>query len=801
MNNSSNVWGSGGLFEQALASKMGLQSSESVRNFASADTLRQNANSTEADVANRYDLGLRGVGVDQMNADTNRLNAGVNQANANTSAFAADTDRLVGFNRFGRAAPDSSLISSLNLRSVNPYEPAPKSSATIMSSTPTMLARPDNSPLAPSSAGMSAPQNRRFGVGEQYGLKNGGLVMKPKMVQPGYMHGGKITPPKGYKKGGMVGCADGGKIGDIKKDTGRDKVPVMAREGEYMLNPETVAHVGGGDYERGVRNLNQLVRQATGKEPGPTPVGKSGKLGFENSGELPRNRAVVPVYDASRGPGPNGFGPVDEAAIRAEQMRYPAIRPGPNASGYNYVPNWTVPDPRYNYDGPRMGPNEGPQLRERFTRFNNPDVGASIRAGVQGGVNAVKNAAPTIMRVADSGLRKAGRVATPLAAIADTADVVDVATDPNMAGRDVAGEAAGKAAKWAAGTAGALQGGAYGAAIGGPAAPITGTLGAILGGAAGYFGTDQLIKGGRALRGVDTRDPSEYSQGVVSDMLGRNRQGEAAPAAAPVNPENKASSPSEQTTSEQPGPAVQEPGLREMMLKRYKALNDGLKGADAMTTIVNLNQMDQLHQPLTELENAEIGRQGTLARLMMDRQNNADERIQKDLFTFPTFDKEGKRTGTAPNTEMANDFRKFLATNGLSDQFYNSSKAEQDDLARQFTTMWQTNRNFNDTLRSGGGNRVRVTNSPNALLIKQGIGLGDAMKYKGVTGGQYLRSLNPWSDATDNQLAIDPTTGEAVPLYDAIQSPEGGVDMNQLNAIRSQDQSLRNMIQSLRQKK
>lgn len=77
---------------------------------------------------------------------------------------------------------------------------------------------------------------------------------------------------------------NGGVIGNVKKDTGDDQVPVVAREGEYFLNPETVAHIGGGDYKQGLRSLNALVREATGKEPGPSPVGKSGLRGFNKGG-------------------------------------------------------------------------------------------------------------------------------------------------------------------------------------------------------------------------------------------------------------------------------------------------------------------------------------------------------------------------------------------------------------------------------------------------------------------------------------------------------------------------------------
>lgn len=86
---------------------------------------------------------------------------------------------------------------------------------------------------------------------------------------------------------------NGGVIGNVKKDDGSDKVPVVAREGEYYINPETVAHIGGGDYKQGLRSLNALVREATGKEPGSASVGKSGLRGFAAGGSVKRRLAKL----------------------------------------------------------------------------------------------------------------------------------------------------------------------------------------------------------------------------------------------------------------------------------------------------------------------------------------------------------------------------------------------------------------------------------------------------------------------------------------------------------------------------
>lgn len=185
------------------------------------------------------------------------------------------------------------------------------------------------------------------------GFRNGGMFTKQRSVkQPGYQSGGKVrmppayeeapmaeptptptpmptpapipgykwgnTPPnapgappaqpeapmrdsyrwddakgmRGYKCGGRVkkGMAKGGRIGDGDEDDGKDSVEVRVREGEYLLNPPTVANAfGGGDYEAGVQALDQIVEQSTGQEPGPTPVNEEGEAvrqGMRNGGKV-----------------------------------------------------------------------------------------------------------------------------------------------------------------------------------------------------------------------------------------------------------------------------------------------------------------------------------------------------------------------------------------------------------------------------------------------------------------------------------------------------------------------------------
>ena len=132
---------------------------------------------------------------------------------------------------------------------------------------------------------------------------------------------GVFEPDEGFKNGGV--------IGNVKKDDGSDKVPVVAREGEYYLNPETVTHIGGGDYNQGLRSLNALVIEATGKEPGPSPVGKSGLRGFAAGGYVDSPERLAWLKDiAARG----NRDPEAQAALRTfNEAQVGPAQPEPQA--------------------------------------------------------------------------------------------------------------------------------------------------------------------------------------------------------------------------------------------------------------------------------------------------------------------------------------------------------------------------------------------------------------------------------------------------------------------------------------
>ena len=660
----SNVWGSGGLFEQALASKLAGQAAETELNQSKVGVDAMNASTNRLNANNQYDLGLRKDAVEQGQLGVNRGQLDVNRMTAQTGQFNADTARLDGFNQFGKAAPDSALISSLGLRTVNPYTPSAGASVLPSDQGSSMLKTTQANGVA------------AFGDRTTQNFKNGGVVLKPKMKQPGHS-AAKVQMPRGYK--------NGGKIGDVAKDDGTDKVNVVARQGEYFLNPETVAAgFGGGSYEAGVRNLNQIVRDATGKEPGPSPVGKSGKPGFVYGGalgdEFPRNAPVTPQQAAQ-----------SQAAAQAA-ARQSAMAADPNMELYRRA---ALDRMAAEKAAARSGATTGEStihvgangtasttgLKNSYAAAADADVGQSIRSGAAKAYDAVKRFVPSVATTGKYIGRAGNFVAAPIALGADVADVVDVYTDPNMSGRDVAGEVASKAGKWGLAGAGALKGGAIGAAIGGPFAPITGAVGSILGGVGGYIAADKAIEFGRGVRGVDTRDSSEYSNGIVSQMLGSNDVSTPLPSAAAAG-----AKPAEQpkprdfdkevrdklAESEAKAKAAKNPSLRDMMMERYTNLHNGLAGADAMKTITSLNQMKQLEGSLVELDKnaATAG-----ARTAKD-QEKAVEGVRKQMqasFQRPVL-KDGEPTGATEFDEGAFNLFEASVIAPLAEQgidFYN----------------------------------------------------------------------------------------------------------------------------------
>lgn len=115
---------------------------------------------------------------------------------------------------------------------------------------------------------------------------------------------------------------------------------------------------------------------------------------------------------------------------------------------------------------------------------------------------------------ASAAARMAGRAGAAAGVIGEGLQVADVATNPNSTGLDVAGQVATGAGRLASAGLGAKAGAALGA-LTGPLAPVAVPLGAIAGGAGGYWAADKAIQGGRSLvsmateGGGQTRAPNE----------------------------------------------------------------------------------------------------------------------------------------------------------------------------------------------------------------------------------------------------------------------------------------------------
>ena len=289
----SNVWGAGGLFEKALEKKQAVNDIEAQAKMLDAQT-----NSRMVDVASfdndtkRFDAAGRFQGNLGPFMRTPALFKGLGLRSMSSVPYYEQNQNNPfappGAAPNGPMAPDAPLTGAATsgpaaIRNSSMAMPAPVAGTSTTAPQPTSSFAKRTWTTNTDDAGRTQSVTDGFGNGiwrePPQKFANGGMVglrVKPKMSQPGYKKGGKV-----------MYCADGGPIGDVAQDEGKDTIDAKVRPGEYMLNPETVAHVGGGDYAQGVRELNQLVRDATGKEPGPTRMGKDKPPGFMMGGLSP----------------------------------------------------------------------------------------------------------------------------------------------------------------------------------------------------------------------------------------------------------------------------------------------------------------------------------------------------------------------------------------------------------------------------------------------------------------------------------------------------------------------------------
>lgn len=97
--------------------------------------------------------------------------------------------------------------------------------------------RTDHLPMHVPSGSYVIPADIVSGLGE--GNTEAGFKVMGRMINP---YGGV---PKAYAAGGGV----------------QEQVPIIAAGGEYVISPETVAAIGGGDMDLGHRELDEFVKK------------------------------------------------------------------------------------------------------------------------------------------------------------------------------------------------------------------------------------------------------------------------------------------------------------------------------------------------------------------------------------------------------------------------------------------------------------------------------------------------------------------------------------------------------------
>lgn len=692
----SDVWGSGGLFERALANKLSVnqQNADSSTmtanaNMMNAGTNQQNANTDLLRANQNYDLGLRKDKVDI--------------ANARTNYFGAETDRLKAASPLGMTGPMSTgTASNLGLRTFNPVDREPQKP---------MMAK-------------------------------GGVIEKQKTMRvPGYKNGGKVK----------VACKTGGKIGDVKKDDGSDKVDVVAREGEYFLNPETVAHIGGGNYEQGVRNLNQIVRDATGKEPGPTRVGESGKQGFMLSGEAIPDSELRPEFRGSNmteGGDPR-FNRAERAAMRAERAAAAAPRNGTvfvaGDGAASTDPN--MGQAKANAAATQAAAEENLSRGQRWA--NNMRTAGDVTGR---GVQAVKAAMPTLRSAAGQAIAPAAATVEGVMNVNDKSDFYGDNSVPTWEkikqfGRD----AAKPVATYVGGTIGA----GAGMGVGSLATGAAGALGARA--AMGYLVDDE----GDAYKKYRAAHPKEAAAAAAA--------GEA-PAEKPKERDFDAEVAAKMAESE--AKAAQKPSLRDMYMQRLSAIDEANKTGDGVFGASDrIREKEMLLKELSDMEKHGVTNAKAGQALDDKRREDADKRIDSRMQTAK-YNKDGKVEGYFEDPTKASEFRDYIAQldgkDGKAFDFYALPKAQQDRAFEDFDRKYEMQRRLNERLESEG---VRTSGKPRvadfalrtAIDPKTGkpmeIGIGDIGR-KGVTLGDWFSSWGP--DQVEKQMVVDPRTGELV---------------------------------------
>lgn len=359
------------------------------------------------------------------------------------------------------------------------------------------------------------------------------------------------------------------------ESTGTDTVPIMGTPGEFMVRKPAVDKIEamapgllnalnsmGDDKPK----LGKVKRRRRGKrkpmEMGGPVVDDARFMRPARAGQMlanqsnPTNAAMVangqnPAYKPSMGHRGTAMVPYNAPAPNftvpqgtPQRPALPAPTPGTAVATTPPGQNFTMPKqfaqppnaplalpapaaaPLPQVDVQRQqwqGRTASPQAQDWLDKRPAPAQPAAAAATPGAAPGAASAPTSRLGRIARTASNAVGPIGVGLAAIPEALDTATVAMNPNATGIDVATQGAQGASRVASAGLGAAGGAALGAMTG-PLAPVAVPLGAIAGGALGYFGADKAIQAGRTAVGSDPRAPV--------DMLPQPAPA-AIPAAAP----------------------------------------------------------------------------------------------------------------------------------------------------------------------------------------------------------------------------------------------------------------------------
>ena len=304
---------------------------------------------------------------------------------------------------------------------------------------------------------------------------------------------------------------------------GTDTVPIMGTPGEFMVRKPAVDKI-----EAMAPGLLDALNSMGDDKPklGRVKRRRRGKRkGYQDGGSIfdeyrnPRPISGTPPPTMSAVPQtPNAPAPyVNHRAPSGPPAMPPPLQLGNSVPPPGTAVATTPPRPNFTMGGtPPVVPAVDPvtDVRPKYNPANGaPEAKAwqESRKPAAAPAAAAPAAAPAapqsrlgrIVRTAGNAVRP---TAVGLSAIPEALDVADVAMNPAATGIDVATQAAQGLGRLGAAGAGAAGGAALGAMTG-PLAPLAVPIGALAGGAAGYWGANKAIEAGRTAVGMDPRAP------------------------------------------------------------------------------------------------------------------------------------------------------------------------------------------------------------------------------------------------------------------------------------------------------